>query len=326
MKPLTTIVILAIAFSAACNKEEKVIPQPVEPPPTEITVKAVVPSVLYSNKKEIILDCSPTLKLNGYRTLKFLWTCTSFPSGKQPAIFYPESSSTNVKNIDTGKYVFNLKVTDNLGNQNNSDYALVVYPDTLTGPPVLPPMQNMVFMIPEPVLLFSSNVTEVNPADRKLRFKWTLLEQPPGSPVVDIRSPSFSFTEVKGCIPGKYTFKLELTNELELSTSGTVQVTLMADSLAGTTRIYDNLAWTEYYDDIDGSTIIALDVHDPQISFAYRNSSNTEISIWDYDMENWMAPNFMFWGGYQGGFFVYNNIKWPGIYPKTIAKVRVKFL
>ena len=313
-------------MSTSCSKEEKVIPTPLDPPPTEITVKAIVPSVLYSNKKEIILDCSPTLKLNGYRTLKFLWTCTSFPPGKEPAIFYPESSSTNVKNIDTGKYVFNLKVTDNLGNQNISDYTLAVYPDTLTGPPVLPPMQNMVFMIPDPVLLISPNVNEVNPVNRKLTFKWSLLEQPPGSPVVDIRSSNYSFSEVKGCIPGKYAFKFEVTNELQLSTSGIVQVTVMADSLAGTTRIYDNLVWREIPDDMGGSTILALDVHDPQISFTFRNSLNTEISIWDYDMENWMAPNFMSWGGYQGGFFVYNNIGWPNISPNAIAKVRVKFL
>jgi hypothetical protein len=317
--PTAFFLISVILSFFACEKENKIIPA--TNIPTKITIDATVPSIIYSNKKEISMDASTMKALNGDRSLTYLWTCTLFPTGKTPYIMYPESASTVVTSLDTGKYSFHFRVKDNFGNEANADYQLTVYKDTLTGPPVIPPMPAAEFTMPGPVSLLSSNVTSVNPIYRPLKFNWTVIEQPAGSPVVDILNSNSSYAFVNGCVPGKYVFQLEVTNELDLKATRLLEVTVLADPYGGTSNIYDNLHWATYDDEM-GGTFLGLYVREPAIPFFNRTKWNTEISFWDYTKQEWVAPNIVSWSGYDEGVIINGPIL-TGISDGTPGKVRI---
>jgi hypothetical protein len=226
--------------------------------------------------------------------------------------------------LDTGKYTFHLRARDKFGNEANADYHLTVYQDTLSGPPVVPPMPAKVYTLPEQVIL-TSNVVAVNPVNRELSFNWTVVEQPVGSPALNIMSNSANADAlVMGCIPGKYMFQLEVKNELNLKTSGLLEVTVLEDPLAGITRIYENLAWA-MFDDEMGGVFLGLYVYEQQFSFFNRDKSNTEISLWDFTNQVWLAPNTFHWSGYAEGVILNNYQQNNDIVEGSPAKVRITF-
>ena len=315
------LIICSLCLMYACEPDELVIP-PNPNIPTEVVIEAKLPAVLYSNKKEITLDASAMKALNGNRSLKYLWTCTQFPDGRTPAIMYPESVSTPVSNLDTGKYNFHLWAKDSYGNEANADYRLTVLPDTLTGPPVISSMAHTTYELPEPVRLEGpSDIYLVNPVDRALKFKWTLVEQPAGTSAVIISNETTLQAEAIGCVPGNYVFQLEVTNELQLKTSGLMQVTVAPDPMAGTVKIYDNLKWTSFKDE-DGAVYVYLTVYDPQINFTYRNNYKTEVSLWDFTNQVWQTLTEYEWSGY-GNSFTINNV--DNVVDGAPARIRVMF-
>lgn len=319
-KQAIAISIITLGF-LSCDKEKQVTPLNTAIP-TEVSLKATVPAVIYSNKKEFILDASATKKLNGTRSIQYLWSCTKFPS-KKPDILYPESSSTEVINFEVGSYRFNLQVTDNFGNQASNDFDLVVYQDTLKGPPVLPPLTDKTYQLPQPVYLSALNVIEANPAGRTLKTQWIVLAQPNGSSAVDFIGSSPLFREVKGCVPGKYIFMLEIINELHLKAADTVELTILPDPLTGTVKIYDNLVWNKDVDEF-GETYIGINITDPNLSFVYRDRTNTEVSLWDFEKQDWIAlANFV---GHEGGLYLYSFPTLNTLTANSNARVRVKFL
>lgn len=308
----------------ACEKKETIIIPPNTDVPTELIIDARVPAVIYSNKKDMTLDASKMAETYVNRGLKYLWTCTQFPVGRAPFIMYPESVSTPVEKLDTGKYTIHLRAGDKFGNEANADYQLIVYQDTLSGPPVVPLMPAKVYTLPEQVILIS-NVAAVNPVNRVLSFNWTVIEQPAGSPALNIMSNSaYSDALVLGCVSGKYTFQLEVTNELNLKATGVLEVTILADPLAGLTKVYENLRWS-IFDDEMGGTFLGIYVREPQTSFFNRNKSNTEISLWDFTSQVWMTPNSLSWSGYDEGVMISNYPQVNSITDGTPGKVRITF-
>ena len=320
-KNTPALIICSLCLLYACEPDELVIP-PNPNIPTEVVIEAKVPAVLYSNKKEITLDANAMKVLNGNRPLKYLWTCTQFPAGRTPAIMYPESVSTSVVKLDTGKYNFHLWAKDSYGNEANEDYRLTVLPDTLTGPPVISSMAHTTYELPEPVRLEGpSDIYLVNPVDRALKFKWTLVEQPAGTSAVIIGNETTLHAEAIGCVPGNYVFQLEVTNELQLKISGLMQVTVAPDPMAGTVKIYDNLKWTSFKDE-DGGLFVYLTVNDPQIDFTYRNYYKTEVSIWDFTNQVWQTLTEYEWNGFENNFTIH---KMDTLVDGTPARVRVVF-
>ncbi len=308
-------------LSMACKKKEYII-QPVSGPPSEIKISASVPPSIYANKKQVILDAGPTPQVNGNRSLLYSWSCTVFPPDKRPSIINGFLPTATAIIPDTGRYVFLLRVRDNAVNEAIAEFPLIVYPDTLNGPPKLSPLPDKTVYLPAPVMLDAGSAITENPVDRKLFCAWQVLSTPFGSSHVIFKNPSSLLTEVADCIPGKYVFSVDIMNELNLSVSDTFEINVLPDSLQGSTRIYDDLRWTTVTD--PNGNYIELAIREPGI-FTWRNKMNTEVSVWNPDTQEWMLANALLWQGSDSGLKIFNSLR-LNIPEGQKTKARIRFL
>ena len=316
---LPIIVSCILLLSSACKKEDNPIPGVVF---GEIRIDATVPELVYSNTRQIAFDARRTLYLNGQRQLLLLWTCTEYPSGKLPRIETPTNPYTNVDSLTIGKYNFQLTVRDTLGNKAVSNFAIEVKADSLQWPPKIIPIPDQVIYMPQNrVTLNGSGTYGVNPSGRSLMFKWSLIQQPAGSSPVLIESPTSSLTNVYGFSEGNYLFGFEVTNEIGLKNTDTLEVKVMPDTLPGSTKIYENLTWTLFDKGLD--YVAVLKIYEPDI-FTGRNLNNLEIRVWDEVKKDWMASNNFSWESDKNGLTIYYYYD-PADYLGKKAKVWVKF-
>ncbi len=276
---------IIILFAASCFKGDGITPFI---PPTEIRIEAQVPKQVYSNKKELALDASSTLLINGQREFSILWSCPVYPTGHPPRIAKTGEAYTIVDNLTLGKYRFHLRVQDNKGHEAFADYDLEVLKDTLSGAPKLGPLADQFVNLPQTMAYVSAaDVYDVNPVGRDLRFSWSLVQQPAGSGPLTLGDKTSPMFLVRGLALGTYEFAIQITNEYGLSVSGTRKLHVLKDSLAGTSRIYDNLQW-EIIDDF-WDPYARIIIHEPRL-FKYRSREMIEVHFWDEALQNWSPP------------------------------------
>ena len=209
----------------ACSKQEKIIP-PNPITPTNIKIAANVAPVLYSNIKQVVLDASSMTTSYPAQQLQFYWVCTNYPTGKIPSISNASSATAIAYGLDSGKYTFVIRVRDMYAYYDSAVFGLIVYPDTLKGAPKLSPLPDITVTTSQTVNLDAGPATSLNPINRELRYKWRILDQPTGSPVLSILPDNAAITEIIGMLSGNYFFSLSVSNELQLSTIDTFKITV----------------------------------------------------------------------------------------------------
>jgi hypothetical protein len=237
-----------ILLLCSCEKDKVPDPGPVDPSSMDIQIKAYVPSVLYSNIKQVTLDAGPMITAYPQHKFLFSWNCTAFPPGKEPILRDFSTAVATAENLDTGKYTFVLRVRDLSYFNDSAVFNLVVYKDTLTGAPKLIPLPDQGAIFMKAARLSLGLAASLNLVGRPLKIHWYLIEQPVGTSQVTIPNETQLNTEALGLQPGIYTFGLGITNELSLTTVDTFNISVFTDTLTGTTKIYDNLIWTEFPD------------------------------------------------------------------------------
>ena len=310
--------VLMLVFTA-CKKSELDIPV-VERP---IAIQAQVPQKVYTNLIYIDLDARTTVSSNGLRQLNFLWSSTAFPAGHPPVIASPSEALTKVDSLFAGKYLFKLKVWDNMGNQAIAEYQLEVIQDTLQSAPKISPLPDIVLQFPQNTInLNGTDNYKVNPAGRELSFFWTVIETPANSATIVINQYESPNAYAQVTTPGHYRFSLELTNELGFTSADTIDVNVLADPLSGTERIYENLTWK--VEDNGWGFYAQLFINEKDI-FIYRNILNTSVSVWDEEKQDWVSPDRYEWYGGDDGLsiMVFDN---PGPFDGKKTRVKVKFL
>jgi len=308
----------------ACEKPEvkKSITGPQQS--NNIILDAVVPNITYSNNGRVSLDATSTLYRNQQRPIYFSWSCTSFPVGSIPHIQQPKEAKTVADSLVTGKYVFVLYINDELGNNQSASFEVEVLKDTLKAePPIIYPLPDVTIYMPvNSVSLLTNRSYYVNPPGRILFFRWTVIQQPPGSDPPTITNSTNSIVNLSRLWSGDYLVQLQVTNELGLSSKDTVQLKVIPDSLSGITRIYDNLTWG-FVDDEWGQFLL-LNIESPN-TFKDRNPDNMEVRVWDQSMQAWSRPNEMIWQAYDNGLLIYNVYHPFDPLTGTKTKVQVKF-
>ena len=272
----------------SCGKEIVKSPEPVDPVPVEIKINAYVPPILYSNAKTVALDAGPMLTSYPQHKFIFSWNCTRFPAGKSPYIRNYNNAVAIAENLDSGNYTFVLRVRDISAFNDSAVFNLTVYKDTLTGPPKLTPLPDLFVVFPKAAKLALGTAASMNPIRRELKFYWHVIEQPFDSPPVTIANSIEPDTEATGLQVGTYSFGLSVTNDLRLTTVDTFNITVLADTLTGTTKVYDNLIWTDIPDDFAG-TVPGIQLNLGSL-FYYRNSSNMDLTLYDYTLNDWVSP------------------------------------
>jgi hypothetical protein len=263
-------------------------------PPSEIRIDATVPEIIYLNQKLIVLDARRTNLINGHRTLRYRWSCPVYPSNVPPKFSHPDNELTFIDSLRAGTYQLQLAVTDTIGNSTVSLFNMIVKNDSLSGPPTMNVLRDTVISLPNPAITLNGSVAySVNPPCRDLQFLWSLLQQPTGSPPIEIPNKTNPVTNIRGYIAGTYQFYLVVTNDLGLSTADTMEVTIAQDTSKTTSKIYENLPWKWQESEWGGFSYYLL-INDPA-AFINRNISNMEVQLWDDQRQNWSAPDRFGW-------------------------------
>jgi hypothetical protein len=276
-----------IAFFSGCFKGDG--PDPFIPP-SDIRIDAIVPQLVYTNNLPVGFDARRTLTLNGPRHLSFQWTATAYPTGSAPRIKKPGDTFTEVDGLVPGIYMFQLKVEDSAKNNAISQFPMEVKQDTLTGAPKIAGLPNrQIYKPQDSIWLSPMSEYTVNPKERKLFFSWKVMRQPQGSATVVLNNTD-SYSYASRFSEGVYLFQLDIINELGLSATDYLTLTVNKDTLAGTSKIYDNPGWVRI---VIYSAQVRLVISEPTI-FRYRTSDNMEVSLWDDNQQKWsVLPDFM---------------------------------
>lgn len=150
----------------------------------------------------------------------YLWTYISGPATY--TIVSPTSATTTISNLVAGTYVFNLRVTDNLGATGNSTVQIIV---NASPPANVPPTASAGGN--KNITLPTSTVTQAGAgtdSDGSIStYAWTKTSGPATFTIV---SPSSATTVINNLIAGTYVFTLTVTDNLGATGTATASVTV----------------------------------------------------------------------------------------------------
>jgi len=312
MKNYHALLLLALPTIFACEK-----PDPVTVINHPAIIEATVPAKVYLSPKEIVLDASASKRLNPNGELYFLWSCTKFPSGAPPQISNASEAIAGLKATLPGIYEIILKAWSTSDNENTRKFTMEVLPGT----PVISPLPDMYAKLPDNyVKLNAEDNYRVNPG-RYLYFKWRILEAPTTDYGPSLSEKNGSSTLLIVRVSGKYVIQLDVTNEINLTTSDSFVVNVIADPLSGTEIIFDNLFW-KAGEDYGNGPITSIIIKE-QNTYRFRTRLNTILSVWDDGNQKWIDNVSFDWSANEEGLFITAPyIEWDGL--KT--KIKLKYL
>lgn len=170
--------------------------------------------------------------------ISYRWTKISGPSSF--TIVNPDDPLTKIKNLAQGIYEFELKVTDN-GGENGKDTVTITVnaaPPTNQPPVVQPPITDPHVNQP-PVAVAGANQSLILPRDSTMldgsgfdqdghvvAYRWSKVS---GPAAYVIEHPNNASTKIKNLVQGFYVFELTVTDNGGLFGTDTIVVVVSAD-------------------------------------------------------------------------------------------------
>ena len=196
-----------------------------------VTVTATMltqPPVANAGKDETIPEGQATV-LHGESssapggTIKsYLWTKVSGPASLE--MLTPNASSTWIRNLAAGSYVFRLTITDNNGLTAYDDVIInvvsVAVPIAVAGP-------DMQVTLPVSSVTLDGRKS-TTPSGSITRYNWKFVSGPLG---VQIATPDSAVTRITNVVQGVYTFRLTVTNSLGRTATDDVIVSVNSQLL-----------------------------------------------------------------------------------------------
>lgn len=172
-------------------------------------------------KDSVVLDgrgsSDPGGKINEWQ-----WTKISGPASY--TITNSTADTTTVKNLTTGIYQFELKVTDNSGLSAKDTVQIVAYALGNQSPVAYAGTNQTVTLPTNTVTLDGSGSTD--PDNNITQYLWTKINGPSSSNIGNATSMQ---TQVADLVKGVYQFELQVTDAGGLSSKDTVQVMVSED-------------------------------------------------------------------------------------------------
>lgn len=164
------------------------------------------------------LNGSGSIDTDGFITT-YLWTKKSGPASY--SITNPGNQTTTVTGLTAGDYVFGLKVTDNNGASDSSTVAVKVFAATPANiPPTVSAGANEYMILPTNSTTLKGLSTD---SDGSIASRlWTKLS----GPAATIVTPGSDTTVISNLAVGRYVFQLTATDNLGLTGSKTVEITV----------------------------------------------------------------------------------------------------
>lgn len=154
-------------------------------------------------------------------TLGYAW---SKLSGGTATIVSPAASSTSVTGLTQGTYVFQLIVTDNLGQKDTATVQVSV--NAAPTPPTVSAGSAQVLLLPGgATTTVTGTAASVPPAGSISTLLWQKVSGPAGAIIASTTTLS---TSISGLVQGVYVFSLTATDNNGNTSSATVQITVNA--------------------------------------------------------------------------------------------------
>jgi hypothetical protein len=218
-------------WSAMVNKSITVTPATSTPAPTQQAqaLNAVIAPIgtITLPSSGFILDGSGSTDPNtGGQIIQYNWTQISGPN--TVGILSPSSSKTQVNNLVSGTYVFNLAISDTYGATGSAQVTVVVNPapSTPMGASIKPlgaaiaPV-SAITLPSSGFTLDGTGSTDPNSGGAINVYNWQQVSGPSDATIVSPNSPT---TQVANLSPGTYVFSLSISDSL--GATGSAQVTV----------------------------------------------------------------------------------------------------
>ncbi|MEI7627398.1 MAG: T9SS type A sorting domain-containing protein, partial [Bacteroidota bacterium] len=182
------------------------------------------PPIVSAGSNQTITLPTSTVILTGTATdatgtiASYLWSQVSGPN--TATIISKSAISTSVNGLVAGSYVFQLQATDNLGLSGNGSVTITVNPQNL--PPVANAGTDQIITVPVSSVSVDGSLS-IDPDGSIAIFGWSQISGPSTS---TITNPNKAKTSISGLVPGIYVFKLTVTDNLGLSASTQITITV----------------------------------------------------------------------------------------------------
>ncbi|MEO5942516.1 MAG: T9SS type A sorting domain-containing protein [Ferruginibacter sp.] len=190
------------------------------PPP------ANVPPVANAGSNQTITLPANSVTLAGTGTdsdgsiSSYAWSQVSGPS--TATINTPATAITIIKNLVSGVYTFQLKVTDNAGATSTANVTVTVNTAPLANiPPVANVSNNQTITLPVNSVTLTGSGTDADGTVKS--YLWSKISGPNGS---SFSQASSATTVVNGLIAGVYIFQLKVTDNVGATGVATTQITV----------------------------------------------------------------------------------------------------
>ncbi|MEI9946807.1 MAG: carbohydrate-binding protein [Chitinophagaceae bacterium] len=200
-------------------------------PPIPPTANAGTPQTIALPASQVTLTGTGTPGNGG--TITYAWTRVSGPNDAPDlTIVSPTTASTSVTGLIEGVYIFKLTVTNNDGGTATSQVTI-----TVIQAPTANAGAAQTIQLPVSQVSLSGSGTSGNGGP--ITYAWTRVSGPNTTPALSIISPSSANTQVTGLIQGVYVFRLTVSNNVAMSVTSDVTVTVYPapTANAGATQI-----------------------------------------------------------------------------------------
>ncbi len=197
---------------------------PLTPPPV---ANAGTNQTITMPTNSVNLDGTASTPAPGNTISEYFWTKFSGPSSG--SIVTPNAVGTIVNNLETGTYVFRLKVTDNVGGTATSDVTITVNPDPNIpqGSPVANAGKDESLPVGQATVLHGEASKAVE-GKSIVAYKWVKFSGPAQH---EILSPTGSATWIRNMVAGTYVYRLTVTDNAGLTATDDVTITVLGAAL-----------------------------------------------------------------------------------------------
>lgn len=206
--------LIALVFSVSCQKELAC--YTCNKPPV---ANAGADQKITSPVDSVRLDGSASTDADG--TIKaWQWTMLAGPS--VATIVNANSIEANAKNLIAGTYLFQLKVTDDLGAFALDTVLIIVHQPSLNQPPVANAGSDQTILLPTNTATLNAGMS-TDPENNIATYRWSNIS---GPSIANIIQANEVVSQVLSLIKGVYKIQLTVTDASGLSSADTVLITV----------------------------------------------------------------------------------------------------